>query len=382
MLIKAIDVKPLAVPLAESYHWRFGADGSAQLVLFEVETEDGQRGYGESVCVNLEAGHAYGRVLSAFFLGRPVHEVARIRQEIWNTDRWSVTPRVTNQILAGLEAACWDVWGKSLGLPVAALLGGALREKVDFFGFVQGDNEEVLSRSADALRSRGFRTFYLKVGRSPESDAAAVAAVRAAIGNDARLRIDPNEAWDVPTAIHQIRKLEGFDLDWVEQPVAGENVVGLAEVRRAVSTSIAADNAVYSVGELRAVLTHQAADAIVLSAHESGGLLRWQQMAMLADAFGIPINRKGYLESEISTFAAMQAMAVVPNLSDGNQLTHQLLAQPLTKTAIEIRDGKAQIPTEPGLGFAIDEASVEEAHERYKRSADGASGNARMVVRG
>lgn len=366
MLIERIGVTPLAVPLAAPYHWRYGADATAYLCLIQIEGENGLSGYGESICIQPAATEAYLRELSEFFVGRHVHEFAPIRQAIWESGRWSVTPRLVNQSLAGLEAACWDLWGKTLDLPVSDLLGGRIRDEVDFFGFIQGDGPAALHESATNLRRDGFSTFYVKVGRGRTQDTEAVATVRAAIEPHSQLRVDANEAWDTPTAIAMIRTLDEYELDWVEQPVRGDDVDGLATVRRRSRPAIAADNAVYSRGELRAVLIGEAADAIVLSPHEVGGLLQWQQSSFLADAFGIPLNRKAYLESDISTLAALQVMATVPNLTEGNQITHQLLDRPLTRTPLRLHSGKLPIPTAAGLGITIDEDAVADARACYQ----------------
>ncbi len=186
-----------------------------------------------------------------------------------------------------------------------------------------------------------------------------VAAVRDAIGPEPLLRVDANEAWDVPTAIDAIRRLAEYDLDWVEQPVAAGNVSGLAQVRRAVSTRIAADQAVYTAHELRNVLESEAADAIVLGSHEAGGLWRWRQLAHLAEAHGIPVNRHACVESSISTFAALQLTACVPNLTLGNQVMHQLLAGQLVTTPLDLGGGRVMVPDGPGLGFDLDHDAVE-----------------------
>ena len=87
---------------------------------------------------------------------------------------------------------------------------------------------------------------YLKVGRGARDDDACVAAVREAIGPEPLLRIDPNEAWDLATAVERIRRLEHYDLDWVEQPTPAGDVDGLAHVRRSVGVKIAADQAVFT----------------------------------------------------------------------------------------------------------------------------------------
>jgi L-alanine-DL-glutamate epimerase-like enolase superfamily enzyme len=138
-------------------------------------------------------------------------------------------------------------------------------------------------------------------------------------------------------------------------------------VRRRVETKIAADQAVHTTPELRAVLEQEAADVIVLGSHESGGLWRWRQMAYLAESYGLPLNRHACPESAISTFAALQLMATLPNQTIGNQVMHHLLAEQLVTTPIEIAGGRTAVPTAPGLGFEIDLDAVERARERYER---------------
>lgn len=369
MIITAVRATPVLVPLAQAYHWRSGADEAANLVVFEVEIDDGLRGYGESISDDAGITAAYGRMMGEFFLGHSPGDVESILGELWTRGRWRVTRRITNQILSGIESACWDVLGKALGVPASLFFGGRVRGEVDFFGFIQGGTVDEVAAHARSLRDEGFRVLYLKAGFGLAADVERVAAVRAAVGEYPLLRVDPNEAWDIPTAIDQIRRLEPFAIDWVEQPLSGDNIPGLAQVRRAVVPKIAADNAVYSPGELRAVLAHEAADAVVLAAHESGGLWRLRQMAYLAEMFGIPVNRKGYLESSISTFAALQVLATIPNLTVGNQLTHQLVTESLTRTPLPVREGKISVPDAPGLGFELDHDAVERAHARYRAAA-------------
>ncbi|MBA2475895.1 MAG: mandelate racemase/muconate lactonizing enzyme family protein [Actinobacteria bacterium] len=376
MRIARVESTALAVPLRQPFHWSSGAQLGANLVLWTVETDEGAIGYGESICEDPVAVEAYGRIVSEAFLGRSPGDVEAVLGELWRTGRWRFTPHWTNQIVAGIEVACWDALGKALGVPASTFLGGRVREEVDFMAFPQGETPEELAAHAGELAGEGYRVVYLKVGRAAESDEAAVAAVRQAIGPDALLRIDPNEAWDVPTAVERIRRLEPYGLDWVEQPVAAGNVNGLARVRRSVGTRIAADQAVFTSSELLAVLEREAADAIVLGHHECGGLWRLRLAASLAHEHGLPLNRHACMESAISTCAALQAMAAVPSLTLGNQVMHQLLAEPLVLDPPEPVAGRVAVPEGPGLGFELDVAAVGRAHERY-----GAQGPYRSVER-
>src|SRR6186713_597784 len=173
MRIARVEAIPVAIPLAQEFHWAAGAQTGCNLVLFAVHTDDG-------------------------VVGRRVDEVEGILRSIWTEGRWKTTPQFTQFVLAGIESACWDALGRTLGVPTHALLGGGVHEELDFFGFPQGDDAAALA--AGARRLADHEVIYLKIGR-PRDDDAVVAAVREAIGPEKTLRVDPNEAWDADTAI-------------------------------------------------------------------------------------------------------------------------------------------------------------------------------------
>jgi L-alanine-DL-glutamate epimerase-like enolase superfamily enzyme len=367
MRITAVTSTPLAIPLAQPFHWRSGVQRGANLVLFVVETDEGVVGHGESICEDPAAVEAYGRLMARWFVGRSPGDVEAILGDLWREGRWRFHPRFSLQVLSGLEVACWDALGKALGVPASTFLGGRVRDEVDVMGFPQGDTAEELAGEAAALAAAGHGVVYVKIGRAGRGDAEVLGAVRDAIGPEPLLRADANEAWDVPGAVDAIRALEQFGLDWVEQPVAADDVAGLARVRRSVGVKLAADQAVHTRAELRTVLEREAADAIVVGSHETGGLWRWRQLAALAETHGVPLNRHACVESEISTFAALQVLAAIPNLTRGNQVMHQLLAERLTTSALEQDGGTLRVPDRPGLGFELDEDAVARARERHER---------------
>lgn len=377
MRIARIEAIPVAVPLRQEFHWSGGAQQGANLVLFRVETEDGVSGWGESICEVPAAVAEIGQVIGRQLLGRPVGDVEAILRSIWTEGRWKTTPQLTQFVVSGLETACWDALGHTLGTPTRTFFGGAVRDELDVFGFLQGDDAETLAAHARELADHAV--VYLKVGR-PRDDDAIVAAVREAIGPSTLLRIDPNEAWDAATAIERIRRLEGHDLDWVEQPTPHWDVAGLARVRAKVAVKIAADQAVYTTQQLRQVLEADAADVVVQGPHDAGGLLRFRQQAAICAAWGVNVNLHAFMQSEISFLAHAQVAATVPNLTDGNQVMHQLLAERLTTGAdVATPGGRFRLPNAPGHGFAIDDAAVGRAHERFLR--DGPYGTVESVRR-
>jgi L-alanine-DL-glutamate epimerase-like enolase superfamily enzyme len=365
MRISRIDATPLAIPLRHEFHWASGAQHGANLVLFSVHTEDGVVGYGESICEAPGAVAEVGLLIARQLIGRSVGDVEAILRSVWTEGRWKTTPQFTGFIVAGIEAACWDALGRTLGVPSRQFFGGQVQEELDYFAFLQGDDAESLAAHAQELAGHGV--FYLKVGR-PRDDDAIVAAVRDAIGPEPLLRIDPNEAWDAPTAVERIRRLAAHDLDWVEQPVPHWDVAGLARVRQKVDVKIAADQAVYTTRQLREVLEAEAADVVVQGPHDAGGLLPFRRQAHMCEAWGLNVNLHAFMQSEISFLAHAQVASTVPNLTRGNQTMHQLLAERLTSGVdVETRNGAYVLNDLPGHGFEIDADAVARAHERWER---------------
>jgi L-alanine-DL-glutamate epimerase-like enolase superfamily enzyme len=371
MKVTAVEATPLAIPLAQEFHWAGWAQFGANLVLFTVHTDEGVTGYGESICEDPAAIVSYGELMGRQVVGRSPGDVEAILRSIAREGRWKMWPQFTQLTFAGIEVACWDALGRALGVPTRTFFGGQVQEELDFFGFLQGDDPEALAVHARELVAEGYEVIYVKVGRGVERDDACVAAIRDAIGPDHLLRIDPNEAWDVATAVDRIRLLERYDLDWVEQPVPAGDVNGLAHVRHSVGVKIAADQAVFTTAQLRNVLEKEAADVVVQGSHDAGGLLRFRQQAFMCEAHGLRVNRHAFMESEISFYANAQVASTIPNLTLGNQVMHQLLGERLTLgPPPDLTGGKYRVKDLPGHGFELDHDAVALAHERWQR--DGA----------
>jgi len=368
VLITGLRLTPLFLAFKEPYHWAGRVDHGSPVVLVEVETDAGITGVGESVSsLAAEGTVAALRAVEPLFLGQPVHDVARLVHEARHLGTFNHTPWHANFVLAGFEMALWDTIGKAAGQPVYRLLGGAVRDTVDYFGFVQGDTTEQLVAHARDLAARGHAVIYLKVGRGDEADLRNTAAVRDVIGGR-RLRVDPNCAWSVPDAVRMIHALEPYGIDWVEQPTTLLSVTALRQVREAVHVPIAADQAVLTADDVYDFVRQRACDAICLSPHEAGGLLAFGRAAAIAAAAGVPICLHGQSVSGITDAAQHHLGLSTPNLTDGNQIMHQLLLEDLvTSPDLTPTEGRIGLIDGPGLGVELDRDAVARGAERYER---------------
>jgi muconate cycloisomerase len=369
--ISRIKTTPLLVPYKKPYHWAKGIIQGASVVLVEVHTDDGLIGIGECVATpSAPAIEAYLKIAGDICTGRSPFENTRLIGECYHALFQALgtcsAPRYSGQVLAGLEIALWDVMGKTTGRAVHELLGGAVRDEINYFGFPQGGTAKEVAAEAREMAEAGCDVIYFKVGRGDTLDLDIARQVRAAVGPDRRLRMDPNESWSPVRAARMLRKMAKFDIDMVEQPTNAESIAALAQVRDRSPIAIAADQLVFTPQDAYDVCREKAADMITLGLHETGGIARFRKVAHIAEAAGIDICLHGLYETGISTTAANQVGATLPNLDDGNQYMNHLLEWDIVKSPdLRLQDGRLPVLGGPGLGIELDADAVARAAEGH-----------------
>jgi len=345
----------------------------AAVILIEVETDEGITGIGESV-----ASPAIEPILAIIddaiprFIGESIYDGNRLIADYYrlgfNARGTGSAVRYFSQAMSGIELALWDAIGKAADQPLHRILGGAVRDKIEYFGFIQGDKPPELASHARVLAEQGFSVLYLKIGRGESLDLEIVGSVRSAIGQT-RLRLDANEVWDLMTARRMFGKLKQFDPEFIEQPVPGAGGAdALARLRSAVDIPIAADQSVFTPEDVYDICRSHAADVIVLGLHETCGIVRFRKAAAIAEAANIRICLHGVFETGITTCASNQVAATLGNLDDGNQIMWQLLEEDLVASPdLTPIAGALTVSNRPGLGFELDRDAVARAAEAYRK---------------
>ncbi len=374
MKITEVRATPLLVPYKKPYYWAQGTIDGAAVILVEVLTDAGVTGYGESVGTPTAAGiQAFIAEAAKGLVGRDPFRNARLMAKAYHSlfqERGTCSsPRFAGQVLDGIEMALWDIMGKATGRAVHELLGGAVHDEIGYFGFPQGETPEEIAAEARRFADQGCDVIYVKVGQGDAIDLAIVEQTRAAIGPDRRLRLDPNEHWGALTAGRLLPKVAAYDIEFVEQPTDCESIAALAQVRAASPIAIAADQRVFTPYDAYDVCRAQAADLIVLGLHETGGINRFIKAARIAEAAGLNLCIHGLYETGITTCAAHQAAATLPNLDDGNQYMNHFLAwDVIVSPDLTLRSGKLPILSGPGLGFELDWDAIGRAEELHLKS--------------
>jgi galactonate dehydratase len=336
-----------------------------------VETDAGVSGIGEGTTTEPFMVAAVVRRLADWLVGR---DPGRI-QELWQgVYRLHYNVRGGNLLLcalSGLEHALWDIKGKVAGLPVCALLGGPVRERVPVYAnhlFTAGLSEPAAyaERAAEAV-ARGYRAIKLApFGRLEGSIAreelrqvcARVAAVRAAVGPDVEIAVDSHGRFTIGDAIRVGRALEEYDLFFFEEPTPPENVAALAKVRQALSVRIATGERLYTKWGFQALLEAQAAEVIQVDVAHCGGIFEARLIAGMAESYYVPLAPHSWY-GPVSLAASLHLDACIPNLLIQEvPVPHREPPQQrdLLQTPLAFADGGLAVPTGPGLGVALDEA--------------------------
>ncbi len=371
--IAAIRIRPLLLPLRIPYHWSHGVREHFAVNLVEATADDGTVGIGEcTVAPDQAATAAILERLSRHFVGRSPYDVTALIDRTFRQEyvgHGANVMRAANQLFSGLDMALWDLQGRLGGRPAHQLFGGARRDRVGYFYFLQGETAEELAADAAQAAAAGERVFYLKVGRGDRLDLEIVRAVRREIG-EARLRLDANEAWDPQQAISMCTRLEPFDIEFVEQPTPSWSIDALEHVRRAVGIPIVADQAAFTLYDVYEICRRRAADMICIGPREIGGVRPMLQAAAVAESAGLKICIHSSFTSGITTCAEHQAALSIPNLDDGNQIMWQLLGEDVV-AAPDLRPREGWLPalTGPGLGFELNPDVIERAERAYRERA-------------
>ncbi|MEJ2176233.1 MAG: mandelate racemase/muconate lactonizing enzyme family protein, partial [bacterium] len=287
---------PLETPFAYSQGWvkQRGA------TLVEVITDTGLSGWGESICMGLQppqiAAAAIEHALKPILLGADPRDVEVLWHRMYHYTRDYGQKGALMGALSGVDIALWDIAGKSLGVPVHRLLGGAFRHRVEAYatGFyrVRGQGEaKRLADEAASHRKNGFRAMKVKLGFGIDDDLAVMRAVRDALaGEPVTLMIDTNHAYGVADAIRLGRALEDADLRWYEEPVVPERPEDYRAVREALDIPIAGGENEYTLFGFHQLLAQDALDVAQPDLCCCGGFTAAKHIVALAHAQGVQVN--------------------------------------------------------------------------------------------
>jgi muconate cycloisomerase len=268
---------------------------------------------------------------------------------------------------AAIEMACVDLTARVSGVPVHSFLGGAVRDVLLFNAWIGLVTPDEAAEQAVAWQKRGFRSAKVKVGADVDTDRDRVKAVRDAVGPEFKLRIDANGSYDVEAAVKFARMVSPFGPQLFEQPVAADDIDGMAKVRRRTALPIMADESVLDERSLIRIIRAEAADLIKVKVMKQGGIVRTHRMIATAEAAGIRCVVGHGFGLAVNTMAEIMLAAASPNVIEGLECVGPLkMAGDIVRERIELDAGSLPLPPGPGLGLTFDEARLE--HLQFRKN--------------
>ncbi len=227
--------------------------------------------------------------------------------------KYDRSPAAKHGIELGLLNLLSQVQGISISQLLANSFSGIVREQVAVNAVIGAIAPASAIFKAKEYLEQGYRCLKIKVGSQDFSaDLRRVAAVRSQVGNHIQIRIDANQGWSVTDAIANLKKLEFLQIEYVEQPVAAADLLGLAEVRRSQSILVAADESVNNLAQLQQVINTQAADIIILKPMALGGLITANHAAAIAFKAGLDVVVTTTIDGAIARQGAFDLAAALP----------------------------------------------------------------------
>ena len=343
-----------------------GVVTESRKVIVKISTDTGISGFGEASSFPAYGGGTADAVIGAMAVYRP-HLMG---VDPFNHAKIAKTLKalVAEERLAraAVNVALHDIVGKSLSQPIYNLYGGKVRESVDVFLILAGESPEQVADNARQAMEDGFRVVKVKAGfEAIEATIAKIEAVRRVVGAGLDITVDANQSWLVKEAIANIRQMEPFDLQSVEQPVAARDIDGMATVTGAVGVRIIADESVWDVEDALHLIKARGADVLSIRVSKAGGITDARSILELAHSAGLPCILGSMLETDLGISAALQTAASVNCTLYASALSHyQLYDASLLEQPLRQEGAALHIPTGPGLGVTVSE----EAINRYRES--------------
>ena len=315
--------------------------------LVEIETDEGITGWGECFGPgNIALANKYivEKVVQPLIIGEDPINKEYIWHKVYNLLRDSGQKGMPIQALSGIDIALWDILAKKAKLPLYQLLGGKTNNKIPVYGYgmmLQKKSVEELcelfKKEANQIKEKNFKAMKMKVGLGPKEDLKLVSAVREAIGNDFKLMVDANHAYNKNDALYVGRGLDEMEIYWFEEPVAPEDYDGYKELKEKLKTNIAGGEAEFTKYGWNQLIKNNCIDIAQPEVCGLGGITEYLKVSALAQSNFIPIVNHVW-GSALSVAVNLHLLTSLPDMPGGLFPTKSMLEFDTTEKNIFITD--------------------------------------------
>ena len=315
--------------------------------LVEIETDEGITGWGECFGPgNIALANKYivEKVIQPLIIGEDPINKEYIWHKVYNLLRDSGQKGMPIQALSGIDIALWDILAKKAKLPLYQLLGGKTNNKIPVYGYgmmLQKKSVEELcelfKKEANQIKEKNFKAMKMKVGLGPKEDLKLVSAVREAIGDDFKLMVDANHAYNKNDALYVGRGLDEMEIYWFEEPVAPEDYDGYKELKEKLKTNIAGGEAEFTKYGWNQLIKYNCIDIAQPEVCGLGGITEYLKVSALAQSNFIPIVNHVW-GSALSVAVNLHLLTSLPDMPGGLFPAKSMLEFDTTEKNIFITD--------------------------------------------
>ncbi|MFO0990743.1 MAG: mandelate racemase/muconate lactonizing enzyme family protein [Hyphomicrobiales bacterium] len=342
-------------------------------VLVKLTADNGLVGWGECTRAADTAGiETAVRNMAPLVIGRDPWDKEAIHRDLGIYAVWAFQPMTGNFAFAGIDMALWDLCGKECGQPLYRMLGGAMREEVDYFYYMEWGTPAEIDRQGRDGAKRGYRAYYIKAGVDERKEEEMLEALRGAIGPEGKIRIDVNQAWSIPQAARLLTRWnKKYDLDFVEAPVRIDPVENMLDLRTRIDVALCVNEGLWREADAYRIIKSRCGDYLCFSQYWVGSLGRWHMLNQMSHLEGWQMLKHTHGELGLTAAAGQHVMLAAPNAALGSQQTAQMMEDDILVDRIPIVDGPnwGRID-KPGLGVTVDEDKVARYHEAYRKLGD------------
>lgn len=358
------------IPIEAPLRYSVGSHPGFSRIVIEVDTDEGLTGLGECYTGNAREGQLAD--LKPLLIGEDPMNLERLR---WKLAAPS-SVKLFGYVLAyaGIEFALLDIQGKALNRPVCDVIGGKIRDEVQFAAYLfyrypnragagEISNAEQMVAYAESLVARhGFTTLKYKNGvLPPDEEIDTFIALRKHFPRH-RIRLDPNAVWTVTTAVDVARRLHDYNIEYLEDPVWGLRAMQRVNAK-APWVTLASNMSVFAFEDLAPTVMSDVLDVVLLDPHWYGGITRAKLAGQICEAMGVDAGMHSGAEFGISQAAMLHLAAATANLTLAADSHYHHLTDDIITERFQYKDGAMKVPAGPGLGVTLDRDKLAKYHE-------------------
>lgn len=353
MKIKEIRIGKVSIPLKKTFKTALRQVDSAEDIIIKVIADTDEVGYGNAPPTAVITGDSQESVVAAIrdtigpkIIGMDVDHLEEIMTTIDSAMLHNHSAK------AAVDIAVYDLFGKKYQIPLYKLFGGYRSELTTDLTISLNQPDEMVRDSQEAV-AQGYTDLKLKVGNDPELDIKRVKAIRDAVGDNVKIRLDANQGWNPKEAVRTIRRFEdmGINIELIEQPVKAHDFQGLKYVTDHVETDIMADESAFGTYEVFELLAMRACDLINIKLMKAGGLHNALKIANFAETVGVQCMMGCMLESKVGITASASIAAAKKIITRADLDAAVLLAKDPVVGGVSFDRNRIILSDSPGLGI-------------------------------